>query len=225
MRIALVGSSGTGKTTSFRNLNPEETILVSPSNKSLPWQGGRKWTEYSPETGKGQKISTRSIADIREITNFINGADDDKKVLIFDDMTHFFNERTQSAEFRKNATGGRTFARWADFGADVYHSLFDIQEREDLCIVYVFHNMMDDDGINRIKTPGKLLDKEIDIASYFTYIYFTQVVQGDGAMEYKFLTNNDGVSSAKTPMGLHDNLLIDNDLAEVIKAIKTYEGQ
>ena len=35
--IALVGESGTGKSTALRNLNPEETFIISTTGKPLPF--------------------------------------------------------------------------------------------------------------------------------------------------------------------------------------------
>lgn len=53
---------------------------------------------------------------------------------------------------------------------------------------------------------------------------FTKVVRNDStdSIEYKFLTNSDGTCTAKTPMGLFNDKLIDNDLNLVINAIKEY---
>jgi hypothetical protein len=46
------------------------------------------------------------------------------------------------------------------------------------------------------------------------------------SVQYKFLTNSDGTCTAKSPMGLFEDLLIDNDLDYVIKKIKEYnEGE
>ena len=40
--IAIVGESGTGKSTCLRNLNPEETFLISTTGKPLPFKGYKK---------------------------------------------------------------------------------------------------------------------------------------------------------------------------------------
>lgn len=72
----------------------------------------------------------------------------------------------------------------------------------------------------------KLLDKMITIEGLFTYVFFTSVINDEGAPQYKFITNSDGTSTAKTPMGLFNELLIDNDIQVVIDAIKRYnEGE
>lgn len=44
--ICIVGESGTGKSTSLRNLNPEETFIISTTGKPLPFKGWRK--KYTP---------------------------------------------------------------------------------------------------------------------------------------------------------------------------------
>lgn len=68
------------------------------------------------------------------------------------------------------------------------------------------------------------MDSTITLEGLFTYVLFTKVVRNDAtdSIEYKFLTNSDGTCTAKTPMGLFNDKLIDNDLNLVINAIKEY---
>ena len=40
--IGIAGHSGSGKTTSIKNLNPKETFIVSITGKPLPFKGFRK---------------------------------------------------------------------------------------------------------------------------------------------------------------------------------------
>ena len=40
--VAIVGNSGTGKTTSLRNLNPETTFIISVTGKSLHFPKAKK---------------------------------------------------------------------------------------------------------------------------------------------------------------------------------------
>lgn len=69
-----------------------------------------------------------------------------------------------------------------------------------------------------------MLDSVITLEGLFTYVLFTKVVRDEGSNEvqYKFLTNSDGTCTAKSPMGLFDDILIDNDLNFVIDKIKEY---
>ena len=102
--------------------------------------------------------------------------------------------------------------------------------RDDLFIVVSTHSENTGDNLNpyyKIKTQGKMLDSVITLEGLFTYVLFTKVVKDDpDSVQYKFLTNSDGTCTAKSPMGLFEDLLIDNDLDYVVKKIKEYnEGE
>ena len=63
----------------------------------------------------------------------------------------------------------------------------------------------------------------ITLEGLFTYVLFTTVRRNDeGTIEYKFITNTDGSTTAKTPMGCFSEELIDNDLQFVIDSINRY---
>ena len=54
-------------------------------------------------------------------------------------------------------------------------------------------------------------------------VLFTEVKRGkDGNVEYVFQTNSDGITSAKTPMGMFEDLYIPNDINAVINTAKKY---
>lgn len=72
-----------------------------------------------------------------------------------------------------------------------------------------------------------MLDNVITLEGLFTYVFFTAVQRNEetGMPMYKFMTNSDGTCTAKSPMGLFNDLYIDNDLDFVIKKIKEYNGE
>lgn len=71
-----------------------------------------------------------------------------------------------------------------------------------------------------------MLDNVITLEGLFTYVLFTRVLTNESnEVEYKFVTNSDGTCTAKTPMGLFSDLLIDNDLDYVISRIKEYNEE
>ena len=77
-----------------------------------------------------------------------------------------------------------------------------------------------------IKTIGKLLSEKVTLEGLFTYIFFAKTEEGDDdRMQYKLVTNNDGKCLAKTPMGMFEELEIDNDLNEILKVIKEYNEE
>ena len=73
----------------------------------------------------------------------------------------------------------------------------------------------------------KMIDNMITVEGLFTYVLFTSLVKdNDGNIQYKFMTQTDGSTTAKSPMGCFESLLIDNDLQEVINKIDQYnEGE
>ena len=76
-----------------------------------------------------------------------------------------------------------------------------------------------------IKTIGKMLSEKVTLEGLFTYIFFTKVNETeDGGLEYKLVTNNNGECLAKTPLGMFEELEIDNDLNEILKVINDYNS-
>ena len=48
--VLIVGASGTGKSTSIENLNPESTFIVNVARKALPFRGWKtKYTIFNKE--------------------------------------------------------------------------------------------------------------------------------------------------------------------------------
>lgn len=92
--------------------------------------------------------------------------------------------------------------------------------RDDLTIIFTAHTQTDHDEagymFTRIKTSGKKLDK-ICLESKFTTVLLSKCV--DGAYKFETQANN---STAKSPMGAFDQMEIDNDIVEVMKALEDY---
>ena len=207
-------------------------MLVLPNQKlQLPFPGAKKkFTKYNKEAGKGNLIVTNKISGLASVVKHVNEDLTHVKTLIIDDFTHFFNAETQSESFRAKQSGGEAFKRWADLAAAVFNSVFRTQDtRDDLTIVLCFHPEVEEtlEGTKfKIKTPGKLLDRDIDIPSYFTYMLYTKVLPPKEGLaqedRYKFVTNDDGSRPAKTPMGCFSDMEVANDLAGVIKTIDAY---
>lgn len=53
--IAVVGETGTGKSTSVEKLPPEKTFIINVMNKPLPWRGSRD--QYTKENKNTAVVS------------------------------------------------------------------------------------------------------------------------------------------------------------------------
>jgi ABC-type dipeptide/oligopeptide/nickel transport system ATPase component len=228
--IAIVGESGSGKTTSIRNLNPEETFIISTTGKRPGIKGAKKkYPDFkvNKETKEmsGNFYTSSNIEAIKQMMKIVNLKMPNVKVLIIDDFQYL---QAFEAMARVDEKG---YGKFTDMAKHAYEALkTGMDMRDDLFIVVSTHSENTGDNLNpyyKIKTQGKMLDSVITLEGLFTYVLFTKVVKDDSdSVQYKFLTNSDGTCTAKSPMGLFEDLLIDNDLDYVIKKIKEYnEGE
>lgn len=226
--IAIVGESGTGKSTSLRNLNPETTFIISTTGKPLPFRAWKK--KYIPIKIEGKNVSGNYYVSskwdqILKILQIIDKMMPHIKQVIIDDFQYVL-----SYEFVDRATevGYTKFSELAQHAMEILR--YSEKMREDCKMIFLTHSENVGDNVNPkyvIKTVGKLLSEKVTLEGLFTYIFFTKVNEGDsGRMEYKLITNNDGSCIAKTSLGMFEDLEIDNDLDEIIKVIDAYnEGE
>ena len=222
--IAIVGESGSGKSTSLRNLDPKETFIISTTGKPLPFRAYRKkYQELKKVNGEyvGNYYISSNYSKILNMLKIINLKMPNIKQVVVDDWQYML-----SYEFVDRATevGYTKFSELAQHAMEVLR--YSEQMREDCKMIFLTHSENVGDVMNPkyvIKTIGKLLAEKVTLEGMFTYVFFTKIVEGDdGKMEYKFLTNTDGECVAKTPMGMFPDMLVDNDLAEIIKVIDSY---
>lgn len=226
--IAIVGESGTGKSTSLRNLNPEETFIISTTGKPLPFRGYKK--KYIPFKIEGKTVTGNYYVSskwdqILKILQIIDKMMPHIKQVIVDDFQYVL-----SYEFVDRATevGYTKFSELAQHAMEILR--YAEKMRETCKMIFLTHSENVGDIMNPkyvIKTVGKLLSEKVTLEGLFTYIFFTKVSEGDdGRMQYKLITNSDGTCVAKTSLGMFEELEIDNDLAEIIKVIDAYnEGE
>lgn len=145
------------------------------------------------------------------------------KTLIIDDYQYLQGFESMA---RVDEKGYAKFTDIAKHAYGVLKSGMDL--RDDLFVVIITHSENIGDNINpyyKIKTLGKMLDSVITLEGLFTYVLFTKVINDGETVQYKFLTNSDGSCTAKSPMGLFDDMLIDNDLDFVINKITEYNEE
>ena len=228
--IAIVGESGSGKTTSIRNLNPEETFIISTTGKRPGIKGAKKkYPDFKVNKDtkemSGNFYTSSNIESIKQMMKIVKVKTTNVKVLIIDDFQYL---KAFEAMSRVDEKG---YSKFTDMAKHAYEALkTGMDMRDDLFIVVSTHSENTGDNLNpyfKIKTQGKMLDSVITLEGLFTYVLFTRVIKDESdGVQYRFLTNSDGTCTAKSPMGLFEDLLIDNDLDYVIKKIQEYnEGE
>ena len=222
--IAIVGSSGVGKSSSIRTLNPAETFIINVASKPLPFKGWRsKYTIWNKENPNGNYINTSNVATISSILNYINTKRPEIKSVIIDDSQYLmaFEYMDRSGE-----TGFKKFSEIAQKFYSVLKA--GIAMRDDLNIIMTCHseNIGDSDNPQyKIKTIGKMIDNTITVEGLFTYVLFSMIQRDDDDKpKYVFQTHSDGTTTAKTPMDCFEEDYIPNDLQYVIDKIAEYDA-
>nr|DAV81786.1 MAG TPA: AAA domain protein [Caudoviricetes sp.] len=194
--VMVYGHSGSGKSASLRNFDPEQVAVINVLGKPLPFRSNMK-TYITNDYGKIDAAihSTR------------------RKSIVIDDATYLM-----TGEFMRNAKAAG-YQKFTDMAANFNTLLMRAKELPDDVVVYFFgHSERDGDGGEKFKTIGKLLDEKVCVEGYFTIVLKTVVQDG----RYLFSTRNDGMDTVKTPLGMFNDALIENDLATVDKTIREY---
>lgn len=85
--ILILGESGCGKSTSFRNLDPKETFIISTTSKPLPWRGWKKqYTKFNPKDNPdGNWYQTPKATQIIKIMQYVSTKMPNVKYIVIDD--------------------------------------------------------------------------------------------------------------------------------------------
>ena len=218
--LIVLGATGSGKSRSIKNLNPQETIVVNVLKKDLPF----------PKSGNSYVWNGNMFAMDKwdEVSNFITTVSNEVpqvKTIIIDDVRYVMEK-----EFMKRAKeiGYTKFTEYAQH----FHAIIEAAEeaRQDLKVVLMMH---DDDVVNdkaivgkKAKLVGQMVEAHynpIEVVSIC--LYCCPTYDKNNKAEYQFYTQRCLVKGveipAKSPEGMFKEV-IPNDLAIVFEAIDNY---
>ena len=199
--VLIMGESGSGKSESLRNFAPNEISVFNVTSKPLPFKQGK---------AKIPKIDNATYADIANAL-----ANPNKRAYVIDDAGYLLSFEMFK---RANETG---YSKFTDMAKNFFDMLDFINTKlpNDI-IVYITMHTEDDSEMHKTKakTIGKMIDQNLNLEGLFTIVLRAmQTEEG-----YKFITRDDRVSTAKSPMGMFESDKIDNDLKEVDRIIREY---
>jgi hypothetical protein len=207
----VLGQSGRGKSTSIRNLNPETTMVIKAINKPFPFRDTH-WKQWDKESQTGSYIVTDDYSTIETV--ILAAKSKGKSVIVVDDMQYLM-----ANEFMRRSSE-KSFDKFTDIAHHLWHMIKIASEKtdNDIRVYFLSHDEETNSGERKVKTIGKLLDEKICVEGMFS-IVIEATRDKDG---YFFATQNNGRNTLKSPMGLFDEELIDNDLNEVDTKICEY---
>lgn len=215
MGVLIMGASGSGKSTSLRNLPAEETAIINITNKPMPFRNkdGKTIVTLKDFEKEGEKdLSYEEL--YRRIITTIKATK--KKIIVIDDSSYMM----AFENFEKATNKG--YDKFTTMAKNYYDLIKSAISCGDEKIVYVItHEEVDDvNQLYRPKTIGKMLSNQLVIEGLFSIVLRSMYKNG----EYIFQTQNDGTSVCKSPMDMFQEKEIPNDLFEVDKIVREYYG-
>ena len=216
--VGIVGATGTGKSTSIKHLNPEETYIINVAKKELPFKGSEKL--YNAENK-----NYKEIEDANEISRLLKTISEKAphiKNIIIEDSNYImgFNMVAKATE-----VGYTKFSLMAKDMVDLFRTARTL--RDDITVFYLTHPETIEDGGEivgyKIKTAGKLIDNQVLLEGLLTVCLYTNVEENkDGSANYTFVTNRYKKMPAKSPDGMFAELKIPNNLQLVVETLNKY---
>lgn len=195
--VLILGESGSGKSASLRNFEPNDVSIFNVAAKPLPFR---------------KKLPTMATADYGTICQNIQKSQ--KKAFVIDDSQYLLCFES----FAKAKETG--YGKYTDMALHFYNLVqFVIRQTPPDVIVYFLHHTETDSNTGKVKakTMGKMLDNQLTLEGLFAIVLMCHT---DGK-KHNFITQSDGITTAKSPMEMFP-AEIDNDLKAVDQAIRAY---
>lgn len=192
----IYGESGTGKSTSLRNFSNDEVAIINVSGKPMPFR-----SELKTLSSNNYQIIADWLPKIKQPSIVI----DDATYLMVDQ----FMANVQLKGYEKYNIMAQNFTNLIE------------QARmlpEDKIVYFMGHSDQTDSGREHFKTIGRMIDNYVTLEGKFTTVLKSVVKDG----KYYFQTHNSGSDTVKSPLGMFDADLIDNDLKMVDDIMREY---
>ena len=199
--VLILGESGSGKSASMRNFVESDVRILNVASKPFPFRNVNKLKKADKATYsmiKGAVSSGKSLSYV---------VDDAQYLMAFESFE------------KANETG---YGKFTNMAKNYEEMLRYIQEETtpDTIVYIMQHIETDENGKVKAKTLGRMLDQQLTIEGLFTIVLLCKADRN----KHYFVTQSDGTNPCKSPMGMFDEIEIDNDLKLVDDAIREYYG-
>jgi hypothetical protein len=225
--ILIVGKSGSGKSTSLRNLPRDTTFIIDMEQKPFPFRGApfkyRRLVPENPKDLSNWKNTSEEFVDARTEARKLAEAGAIDLVVIESftkwDETVFELQREKNAGWEvyraHNEQVLRLMNAYKNFPCPtIWTAISEIGESPTL-------NELKDERQECCAVAGKKW--EVKVEKEFAIVLFTHMGKDvKNKPIYQFKINNTGECTAKSPMGMFDDQYISNDLYFVMERVFAY---
>ena len=210
----IIGKSGSGKTYSLKNCDPDKFGVISVEKGRLPFKSAIKVAKIpkalrNPDGTELASYSQMNRAKYAWLMNVIQKSGKVKSIVVDDSQYLMVNEMFD----RASEKGYDKFTDIAKNFRDLIHFIND-SVPEDVIVYFLHHSETGADGREKCKTIGKMLEEKLTIEGMFDVVIY--------CADHKFYTQANEISTAKTPEEMFEDIEIPNDLVFVDKAIRDY---
>lgn len=197
--VLVLGNSGTGKSTSLRNFKKDEAMIINVCGKGLPFKND---------------LQVWNTSNCAAIAASLPGID--ANAIVIDDFNYIFQFENMS----RVAEGG--YQKYNEMAKHFYDVITAARTLSPAKIVYILaHTKTEGDGYIHLKTVGKLVDNQITPEGLCSVVLESTKDESG----YHFVTNTTLAGHpAKSPIGMFESEVIDNDLKAVDTIIREYYG-
>ena len=197
----VLGASGSGKSASMRNFKENDVRILNVASKPLPFRNVNKLKKADKATYAMIKGAVKSGQTLSYVV------DDAQYLMAFESFDKI------------NETGYSKFSAMAKNYEDMLRTIQEDTSPD--TIVYIMQHIdKDEDGNIKAKTLGKMLDQQLTIEGLFSIVLLAKAEE----RRHFFITQSDGTNPCKSPIGMFDEIEIDNDLKMVDDTIREYYG-
>ena len=205
--IIVVGPSGSGKSTSLASLNPKTTAVLNTERKQLPFKNAKEF----------MNVPIKSVSEFHSALD--KAMESDKiKTIVIESFTSLIEIIFREADIRYKG-----FDVWSYYNKEI-DKILDKSKNSDKHVIFTaIDGVYDgDNGVEEryVAVDGNRWKKRVE--KEFVICLFTDVHKGDEGVKYRFRTNTTGRDSAKSPMGMFEDLHIPNMLGPVLQACDEY---
>ena len=206
--VLLVGDSGSGKSSTFRNLPADETVIINTERKPLPFKG----------FGKFKNINVSKYKDFAKLMKELK-ADEKYKYVVIDSLSSLLEITNKYCE--RVYTG---YSIWSEYNSLVWDLLQDVKDLPQQVFITGIpeYNKDQDTPKKFVKTKGS--EWKFTIEKEFAIVLHTNLVDDEegNITEYRLDTRPSNHTSAKSPDGMFEERYIQNDATIVVEAIEAY---
>lgn len=209
--VLILGESGSGKSASMRNFDPDKVGIFNVAGKPLPFRKKLKAVNSVPIKNEKKEVVGYRRVNYDDILKSLSGGK--LKSYVIDDSQYLMSleelDRVKETGYTKYTEMSVNFIGLVRYIVDFLPS--------DVIVYFLHHVETTDTGKVKAKTIGKMIDSHFTLEGFFSIVLLCEA-SSEG---HHFITQSDGYTTAKSPMEMFDKE-IDNDLAMVDATIREY---